>query len=99
MRSDTRVIVSLIVAAVSWSPAFAATQQACSEYATSAVKDFKVGTNESNARKCHIKPDARWQADYRAHYNWCLTVPNDAWRSEQRIRDKYLLNCGAISTY
>jgi hypothetical protein len=79
-------------------PVFAAGQEACEEYAHSAVHDFEVGTAPANAKKCRIKAEARWQPNFKNHYNWCLTAPAAWLRSERKARDDRLLACGARST-
>jgi hypothetical protein len=64
-------------------PVFAASPGTCQEYAHSAVNDFKQGTAPSNAKKCKITPNARWQSNFQNHYNWCLTAPA-AWLGSER---------------
>jgi hypothetical protein len=80
-------------------PVFAAGQATCQEYAHSAVNDFEVGTAAANVRKCRIKADARWQPNFKNHYEWCLTAPAAWLRSERKARDDRLLACGARSTF
>jgi hypothetical protein len=88
-------IISAWAVHLTWLPALAGSPEDCRRYATSAVSDFANGTNQANARRCHIQPDGRWQANYENHYQWCLTAPKTALSSEQKIRNDYLMGCGA----
>jgi hypothetical protein len=80
-------------------PVFAASQSVCKNYADTAVHYFEIGTNSANARKCRIQPDARWQPNFKNHFEWCLRAPLDWVRSEGKARTDRLLACGAISNY
>jgi hypothetical protein len=68
----------------------------CGNYASAAVRQFKL---TQSRRECAIRPDARWQGNYDAHYSWCLRAPLDARGAEQAARDEWLLRCGAAFRY
>jgi hypothetical protein len=75
-----------IVGLSSATQVFAASPGNCQEYSHSAVKDFEQATASSNAKKCKITPNARWQSNFQNHYNWCLTAPTASLRSEKGAR-------------
>ena len=70
--------------------------QRCESYAYSAVADFHQMEEFS---KCRVKPDARWQGNYKNHYRWCLTAKKEWVQSERKARDRHLLDCGARFTF
>ena len=68
----------------------------CYQYARRAVDQFKIA---QSTQGCAVNPDGRWQGNYDAHYNWCLTAPEN-WRGgEQKARDDHLYKCGAQHRY
>jgi hypothetical protein len=73
--------------------AFAADPVVCKNYAQFAVEDFKDGTYGANQQRCKIQRDARWNDNFQAHYKWCLTATDAAWRSEEKARKDRLTNC------
>ena len=70
-------------------------EQKCRAYAQSAVKDYEsmIGT-----KKCRVHDSPRWQANYKNHYGWCMSVSDSARIAESKARDAHLLHCGARST-
>ena len=68
----------------------------CNNYATAAVRQFKL---TQSRRECAVRSDGRWQANYDAHYNWCLQAPQNARGAEQGAREEWLSRCGATYKY
>ena len=68
----------------------------CDNYATAAVRQFKL---TQSRRECAVRSDGRWQANYDAHYNWCLRAPQNARGAEQGAREDWLYRCGAAYKY
>jgi hypothetical protein len=65
----------------------------CEGYARSAVEQYRLTLNNP---KCRVNPDPRWQADYRAHYGWCMSNPGEeALENENKLRVDHLVRCGA----
>jgi hypothetical protein len=91
-------LIALAACAVA-APAMAASPQECATYAEGAVKDYNTATNPANAQRCHVPLVARWQPSFQNHYNWCLTVSNDAYLSEKNAREAILRKCGARSGF
>jgi hypothetical protein len=70
--------------------------QRCASYAHSAVSDYQT---MRRFRQCFTPDQPRWQADYRNHYQWCLTA-RAAWlASETKARDGHLVRCGVRHGY
>ena len=69
--------------------------QRCANYAHSAVSDYATMRQD---RKCLIGDSPRWQADYRNHYQWCLTARPEWLVSEWKARDNHLMQCGVRHT-
>lgn len=67
----------------------------CSAYAHRAVDDYAT---MRRSRKCSTPDSPRWQADYRNHYQWCLTVRPDWPMNETKARDAHLMRCGVRSS-
>jgi hypothetical protein len=66
-------------------------QTVCARYAQRAVAQFQMTSSRPG---CSLSTDARWHANYQAHFDWCTTA-QPAWlRSEQGARAQYLSNCG-----
>jgi hypothetical protein len=65
----------------------------CKFYAKTAVDDFNYGTYGANQARCKIHKGGRWTDDYQIHYQWCLTAPDEARKSEQTARKDFLNKC------
>ena len=70
--------------------------QRCANYAHSAVSDYAT---MRRFRQCFIPDNPRWQADYRNHYQWCLTARPEWRTSESKARDGHLVHCGVRKSY
>jgi hypothetical protein len=65
-------------------------QTVCSRYAQRAVRQFQTAASRPG---CGMN-DARWHANYQAHFDWCTTA-QPAWlRSEDGARAQHLATCG-----
>lgn len=78
-------------------PALSAAQAAgpefCEDYAHGAIIQVRGGLN--NPRCVSGMQGARWSAEWRVHYNWCLGVgPREA-EAERNIRTAFLRGCTA----
>jgi hypothetical protein len=74
-------------------PSIAADPHMCDFYAKEAVTDFQTVTFGANQARCKIHQDVRWHANYQVHYKWCLGVPDDAWRAEEKARKDQMNGC------
>ncbi len=63
----------------------------CASYATEAVQQFQSAQQQN----CGINPDARWHADYNAHYGWCMQAKgrSDWLTAESQARKNTLNQC------
>jgi hypothetical protein len=94
MKSASKLAVmstTVLILCASAFSAQAASAQKCDNYAKRAVQQFSIS---QRFRKCNLAPDARWQANFKNHYNWCLTAPVAWLNSEQGARDTHLYRCG-----
>src|SRR5579875_1209329 len=70
-------------------PAEAAPPGYCHHYADLAVWQF----HRAMAGGCIDGPNLRWQANWNAHYSWCLGAPYGAARHEDDLRGGRLHAC------
>lgn len=77
-------------------PALAAEPGFCRDYARSAVHEFEVAAHTPG---CLREPNARWDADFRHHFEWCLTVARGQAWAERDIRRHRLHECQARIDY
>jgi hypothetical protein len=75
-------------------PASAANPGYCEHYASQAVWQFH--RNES-IPGCFHGANARWNANWAGHYNWCLGAPFEAARAEDSYRGARLHECMAAA--
>jgi hypothetical protein len=68
----------------------------CASYARAAVSDYAT---MRQSRRCLVADSPRWQADYRKHYQWCLTARPEWVTGEWKARDKQLVQCGVRKSY
>ena len=72
------------------SPKVSAKVEKCRNYAQRAIQQHAKTIPIEN---CRVPVSPRWNSDYQAHYNWCLTA-QDAWLySEEKARNDHLLKC------
>lgn len=72
--------------------------QPCSTYARNAVGDYHAMRRYP---QCIVPDDARWQANFQNHYNFCvrsLAHPDERMR-EAKARDVHMVSCGVRSVY
>jgi hypothetical protein len=82
----------VIVAVASLQGSSSTTPGLCQRYAQRAVQQYQLMANRP---KCNIRTDGRWHANYKAHYDWCLSAQR-AWTiTEENARDTHLYKCGA----
>jgi hypothetical protein len=70
--------------------------QRCANYAHGAVSDYET---MRRFRECFIPNNPRWQADYRNHYQWCVTARPEWLTSETKARNDHLVRCGVRHSY
>ena len=81
----------VIVAVSSLQGSSSTTPGLCQRYAQRAVQQYQIMAGRS---KCNVPTSGRWQANYKAHYNWCLSAQR-AWTiAEENARDSHLYKCG-----
>jgi hypothetical protein len=78
-------------------PGQAESEQRCREYANSALGDYRQLRNIPKCSKLIPQDTARWQPQFKAHFNWCRTAVTAALNSETSKRDQLLLSCGGRS--
>jgi hypothetical protein len=94
IKSMFGTTAAAIVAAVAFAvPAQAADETFCRDYARAAVNQFRSA--EKHERCDHYLRDNRdrWNANYRAHYDWCRDVNRAAAWEERNHRKHALQNC------
>jgi hypothetical protein len=92
MKSIYVTAISVALAGLTVSPAFAFTPQYCNNYARAAVHEFFYTTTAPN---CAVAQNARWQPNFAPHYQWCLSTDFADARREWNIRINFLNGCGA----
>jgi len=72
--------------------------QPCERYAQNAVADYQTMRRYP---QCRVSDGARWQANFRNHYTWCVaTLGHPEYRvAEARARDAHMVACGVRSGY
>jgi len=81
----TSALAALPLAAQAADPAF------CRGYAEAAINQVRGALNNPNCARG--LQGTRWSADYKVHFDWCLTVPPGAAESERVARTEYLRGC------
>jgi hypothetical protein len=69
----------------------AASREFCEEYARAAIVQVRGGL--SNRGCISGMEGARWSAEYRVHYDWCLGASFAAAAAERDARTNYLRTC------
>ena len=67
----------------------------CASYARAAISDYATMRRSG---QCTVADGPRWHADYRKHYQWCLTARPEWLVSERKARDSHLMQCGVRHT-
>ncbi|QBR71899.1 hypothetical protein CU048_12160 [Beijerinckiaceae bacterium] len=70
--------------------------QRCANYAHGAVSDYST---MRRFQQCFLPDNPRWQADYRNHYQWCLTARPEWLASETKARTDHLVHCGVRKSF
>ena len=73
--------------------ASAADERFCDEYAHAAVNQFRSAEHHYRCEGFMRREPARWQPDFRAHYDWCRGVSRDAAWDERNARTRALDIC------
>jgi len=71
-------------------PTLAASPAYCAHYADQAVWQFH---RNERIPGCFKGADARWNPDWRHHYDWCLGAPFETARAEDAYRGAVLVQC------
>ena len=74
------------------SPARAADDAFCKDYARAAVSQYETATKHGRCEGFLRNAD-RWHADWRAHYDWCRGVNRDKAWFERNERKRALEGC------
>ena len=83
-------LLAALVGLVIGSAAQAAPPGFCRDYARAAVS--QVETTRS-IPACNRGVGARWTADYRVHFDWCLGAAPGAVDAERAARTKWIRSC------
>jgi hypothetical protein len=62
----------------------------CREYATAAVRQVELARS---IPPCNRGIGARWTADYRVHFDWCLGAAPGAVEAERAARTNWIRSC------
>jgi hypothetical protein len=71
----------------------AADEQFCKDYARTAVAQFHEAEEHDRCDAFRRRDPARWQPDFRAHYDWCRNVHRDDANIERSERSRALEHC------
>jgi hypothetical protein len=93
MGTRVRVAAAIGVAAIcsGLTAAQAADAEYCKGYASAALNQVRGA--RSNPACASAAQGARWSADYRVHYDWCLGQSFAATGEERDARTNYLRSC------
>ena len=89
-KSHALLAIAALALATGIAPAFAADPAFCTGYANSAVA--QQGANM--AKGCGLV-GSRWQANFGAHFAWCLTTSKFQANKEHQARQSQLAACSA----
>jgi hypothetical protein len=64
----------------------------CDAYAYRAVDHFRL----TRKTGCGVRVDGRWNANYNAHYDWCVNAGDPALAGEENSRTAWLRRCGGF---
>ncbi len=62
----------------------------CREYATAAVRQVELA---KSVAACNRGVGARWTAEYRVHFDWCLGAAPGAVEAERTARTNWIRSC------
>ena len=65
----------------------------CNEYANQAV----ISATQNKTMGCGFW-GGRWGFNYRVHYNWCMSVPQDVALQERLLRQRAIQSCNGGPT-
>jgi hypothetical protein len=87
-----RILAALGAALVAFGagPARAMDPGFCDHYARHAVAQFRWAADTPG---CRLDNPGRWHADFRVHFDWCLSAPFGAPQNEEAIRGEHLHHC------
>ncbi len=63
----------------------------CRDYARAALNQVQIALSTPACRPG--LEGARWSADYRVHFDWCLGAPYGAAQGERAARTRHLRRC------
>ena len=86
------VAVAILVSSDAISPAQAADDAFCKDYARAAVNQYRSATSHDRCAG-FLRDEARWQANWRAHYDWCRGVRRDEAWAERNARKRAIEQC------
>ena len=69
----------------------AADPEFCRGYAQAAINQVRGALNNPNCARG--LQGARWSADFKVHFDWCLTAAPGAAETERIARTEYLRGC------
>lgn len=89
------LLPGLAIALLAAAPvAQAADHEFCRDYAESAIRQLHHAEHHDRCFRFLRDNPARWQDNYKGHYEWCRGVSrDDAWR-ERNARSDALHECG-----
>jgi|ERR1017187_61414 hypothetical protein len=85
-------VIAILANAGAISSAQAADDAFCKDYARTAVNQFRAAASHDRC-DVHRRDAGRWQADWRAHYDWCRGVNRDTAWAERNARKRALEQC------
>jgi hypothetical protein len=86
------VMIAILANAGAISSVQAANDAFCKDYARAAVNQYRSAANHDRCA-AYLRDAGRWQADWRAHYDWCRGVDRDNAWAERNARKHALEQC------
>ena len=74
------------------SPANAASERFCRDYATAALRQVRVA-RETHFCERGLRDETRWSDDYHVHFDWCRDHSRDDVEAERDARTRYIREC------
>jgi hypothetical protein len=91
--SKSLFICAAAVVVLASSSVQAADEEFCKEYARAAIAQLHEAENHERCDAFRRRDPARWQPDFRAHYEWCRNVRRDDAIIERSERSRALDHC------
>ena len=92
MNRACTLALALIAGAALTTPAVAADEGYCRDYARAALRQVHEARELHHCRR-ELRMATRWSEDYRVHYDWCRSVSRDQAEHKRDIRTRHIEEC------